>query len=340
MHLIDYAHLRGGVLYHGTLSDLDGVPKATWTYEKGGRKVTRDLPLDAPTFRSLWNRVGNLDVFKRHRVRDPDRPVDPVATHVISILFGEPANPQRAYFAVPAGEADPQFLSWLKSLNIPTDASAGPPPVPGRERPKKVSRWAAAREKVYPKFFGSKWTVDREDEPDGPPIDVYVFKPGEDSRGKERDFYTLVTGGMSDAPMRVPKQVEFCRGELLLYVEKPTDEHIGVLRFLARLPLVQERTWYGYGTTMTNGNPPQPIFDDSNLSCYLFLQPVVGRDNTLHEKLEVDDDPVALLWVVPITEPECQYILDRSIGDFLNLLDRKEHPFVLDEGRRSYVRER
>ena len=83
-------------------------------------------PMDAATFRSLWNRVGNLDVFKRNRVRDANRQVDPAGTHVISIIFGDKENPQRVYFAVPADESDPQFLSWIKSLNIPT-GSAGPP---------------------------------------------------------------------------------------------------------------------------------------------------------------------------------------------------------------------
>src|SRR5262245_20037373 len=97
MHLIDYGHIQDGVLYHGTLSDLDGEPKSTWTYERGGRKVTHDQPLDAATFRSLWNRVGNLDVFKRNRVRDRDRELDPLGTHVITIMFGEGAEPQRAY---------------------------------------------------------------------------------------------------------------------------------------------------------------------------------------------------------------------------------------------------
>src|SRR5262245_1788614 len=118
MHLIDYGHMRDGVLYHGTLSDLDGVPKATWTYEKAGKKVTEEQPIDLPTFRSLWNRVSNLEVFKRNRVRDPNRQVDPDRDHVISIAFGNTEKPTTAYFAIPAGETDPQFQHWLKSLNI------------------------------------------------------------------------------------------------------------------------------------------------------------------------------------------------------------------------------
>jgi hypothetical protein len=339
MHVISYAHMRDGVLYHGTLSDLDGAPKATWSYEKGGKKVTHDLPLDAPTFRSLWNRVGNLDVFKRNRVRDPDRPVNPEADHVVTIMFGEPNKPQQAHFAIPADEADPQFLSWIKSLNIPKGSTkpASPPELPRKGT--EVSPNTAERERVYAKFFGNEWQVDRDDDPDGPPIDVYIFEPQE-ARGLDRPCYTLVTSGMSDKRMRVPKEIDFRRAELLLYVNEPTDEHIGVLRFLARLPHQQKTTWYAGGTTMTNGQPPQPIFEDSELACYLFLDPPLNKDDEVHKKLEIDDDAVAILWVVPITDAECQYIIDRNLGDFLELLDRKEHPFVLDEGRRSYVKSR
>src|SRR5262249_57663276 len=50
MRLIDYGHLRDGVLYHGTVSNLDGTPKSTWTYEDRGAKVTRDRPIDEDGF--------------------------------------------------------------------------------------------------------------------------------------------------------------------------------------------------------------------------------------------------------------------------------------------------
>jgi hypothetical protein len=119
MHLINYAHERDGNVYHGTLSDLDGEPKATWSFDQGGRRVTREQSLDAPVFRSLWNRVGSLDVFKRCRVRDPNHRLDPAGIHVIGIAFGDPDEPQQATFAVPADESDPQFRDWLKGLNIP-----------------------------------------------------------------------------------------------------------------------------------------------------------------------------------------------------------------------------
>jgi hypothetical protein len=337
MHLIDYAHMRQGVLYHGTLSDLDGVPKATWTYEKGGRKVSENQPIDLLTFRSLWNRVGNLDVFKRNHVRDANREVDPVGTHVISILFGEATDPKRAYFAIPADEADPQFQHWVKSLNIPSGSAAPPPPRKSAKPAEEVDEVIAAREEVYVELFGNAWTVDRGKEGDGPAIDVYTFEPEDEYK---RDFYTLITGGMADERMRVPKGVKFKRAELVMYVEKPTELHVNLLRWLATLPHVQKGTWYGPGTTMNNGNPPQPIFDDSVLDNFLFLESIVSPDDTLPEHFTLDDDPVALLWVVPITDAERHFIMDRELSDFLDLLDRKKHSHVLDEGRRSYVRAR
>lgn len=190
MHVITYAHVRDGVLYTATLSDLDGMPKATWSYKVNGQRVTRDQVLGPAVFRSLWNRVGNLDVFKRNRSRDPNGPVDPVDpvnTHVVTIAFGTPDKPQLTHFSVPADEPDPQFGSWLKSLNVPVAAATPvPPPLPARKPAKPAQpeepddgadELIAAREKTYEALFGKVWTVDRGAEGDGPAIDVYTFEP-------------------------------------------------------------------------------------------------------------------------------------------------------------------
>lgn len=342
MHVIQYVHGQDGVLYQGTLSDLDGVARATWSYERGGKKVTHDQSINMPTFRSLWNRVGKLEVFKQNRVRDVNAQLDWNNNHLVSIIFGDKDNPTTVYFAVPTSETDPQLQSWLKSLNVPKGSmTPEPPALPVRGRAKEsLSNFSATREKVYKKFFGDRFRVDEGGADDGPAIDVYIFKPGEDSRGDERDFYTLVTSGMSDRPMRVPDSVDHCRAELVLYVKKPTDEQIGMLRWLATLPHTQRTTWYSYGTTMTNGQPPRPMFEDSDLDCFFFTHPIIERDDTMSEKLVLDGDPTDLLWVMPITEAECQFILDNEFKDFFELLERKQHPFILDEGRRSYVKDR
>ena len=136
--------------------------------------------------------------------------------------------------------------------------------------------------------------------------------------------------------MRVPDERPIPSGRINpLRRTKPTKQHIGLLRWLAGLPHIQERTWYGFGTTMTNGRPPQPIFDDSELDCFLFLESVVGRDNTVHEKLVLDGDPTAVLWVVPITEAECQFIIEESIQEFLDIARPQEAP--VHPGREAAV---
>jgi hypothetical protein len=119
MHLIDYGLMRDGVLYHGTVSDLDGSPKATWTYEDGGEKVTRDQPVDAATFSALWNAIADSDVFRRNVVRSPHQQIDPVGYHVIGIVFEQDGQRRRVLFQVPAAEAEPDFVRWLQALDVP-----------------------------------------------------------------------------------------------------------------------------------------------------------------------------------------------------------------------------
>ncbi len=123
MFLIDYGHLRDGVLYHGTVSDLDGVVKATWTYELDGEKVTRDQPIDLARFASLWGGIANLEVFQRNVIRSPDVPIDPTTHHVVGIVFKHEGQQGHYVYLIPAGEADPQFRAWLEALDVPTGSA-------------------------------------------------------------------------------------------------------------------------------------------------------------------------------------------------------------------------
>jgi hypothetical protein len=86
-------------------------------------------------------------------------------------------------------------------------AKANRPKLGFSEQP--TAHLVAAREQVYADVFGDRFTVSHELLPLVPHIDVYVFEP-DDDRG--RDFFTLVTGGMSDLPMGVPDGVPCCGG--------------------------------------------------------------------------------------------------------------------------------
>jgi hypothetical protein len=125
MRVISYGHFYDGSLINGSLSDLDGVPKASWTLGATVQdKVRREQPLDPATFQEIWAGLTQLEVFRRHQVRDPNRQVDPQADHVIWAAMGEGADQKRAMFAVPAGETDPAFLGWLEKLQVPKPGAA------------------------------------------------------------------------------------------------------------------------------------------------------------------------------------------------------------------------
>jgi hypothetical protein len=71
-------------------------------------------------------------------------------------------------------------------------------------------------------------------------IDIYQFAPT-----AERPFWTLITGGMSDArqpiPPTAPKHVA-PRAEILMYAEEPKGWMLSVLKGLAEMPFVDDRT--------------------------------------------------------------------------------------------------
>jgi hypothetical protein len=118
-HLIDYGHMRDGVLYHGTISDLDGPVRATWTYEDHGTNVTRDVPISEDTFEFQCSAIRESAVFDRAIVRDQDLPIDPKTHHVIGIVVLRPLEIDPQLYLIPANEAGPEFVRWLKALNVP-----------------------------------------------------------------------------------------------------------------------------------------------------------------------------------------------------------------------------
>jgi hypothetical protein len=129
MHAIDYGHREGWVLYHGSLTNLDGDPKATWTYEESGSKVTRDRPIEDMTFAFLCYGLDNLALLRQYAATDPNQEIDPDRYHVVSYMFEEGERRGRQLFLIPATERHPDFQRWLAALDVPSGnppADAGP----------------------------------------------------------------------------------------------------------------------------------------------------------------------------------------------------------------------
>jgi len=197
----------------------------------------------------------------------------------------------------------------------------------------EASEFAEARERVYEELFGKSDSVFHEILPLVPHIDVYVFPPND-----KRDFYTFVTGGMSDLPMNAPAELgpEYRRVEIVFYASEYREEYAGLLRSIAHF-VHDYRAWLHWGHTMPNGQPPQPLFGTKHLDAMLFTSPIIRPDALLGEKLLLDSEPVNLLWLVPITTAECELKLEQGADALYDLLDARNHPHVFTGERESYV---
>lgn len=239
----------------------------------------------------------------------------------------------------PNSAVSPDGKTWVKAETIKGISFPVPDQEPGAPGgatfgfpEESTLPFVEQREAEYVNRFGPYSQVFHELQPIIPHIDVYVHPPHDD-----RDFTTLVTGGMSDNPMPVPPGPCSPRAELLLYVIETTEVYVNLLRFLAQLPYKQN-IWYSYGSTMTNGQPPRPIFDGSVLDCYVFMPSIIDTDCDIGKSVVIEGAPLQLLWVVPITSAERQLIMDQGMDAFYGLLNKHNHPLVVDQARKCYVK--
>ena len=133
-----------------------------------------------------------------------------------------------------------------------------------RNRP---SIWSDCARECIEELFGELDAVFHELFPLIPHVDVYRFPPSGD-----RDFYSYVTGGMSDEPDVVARGggADARRVELVFYASEDNQEYSDLLRTLAHFPH-DNRTWLHWGHTMPNGTPPRPILGAEALDSFFFM---------------------------------------------------------------------
>ena len=189
----------------------------------------------------------------------------------------------------------------------------------------------SAREAHYSRFFGELTNpVWHSTDNKSPHIDVYQFAPN-----RERDFWTLVTGGMSDLrqpALRTSPGEHAPRAELLMYVREPKPWMLNVLKGLAEMPF-DDDTFLYWGHTVPNGKPM--TVEPSHLTSFFFDQPYL-EDPQVGD-LTIDGDDVVFLWLRPITESERAYAIDhggRALSDLFTSLDADR---VVDEQREPFV---
>lgn len=246
-------------------------------------------------------------------------------------------------------------MEWLRRLfSGGRETTPGGDPVRrhegGRARamglPDVPPEWSGEREAFYARYFGKPECVLHEVHARQPHIDVYACGP---SKALERDWHTFVTSGMSDLPMHVPKELpeeeqrKTRRAELLMYVteadwvtwRRGSFPH-GWLHWLAQAVHEWETHFAPTHTVPNGGDPPAPLLPGSALTTAFFMPAIHESEEARHE-LDLGGDPVNLLWVVLISNPECEYKVNRGAEVLITLLEGNSHPRCVDMFRRSYV---
>jgi hypothetical protein len=192
-----------------------------------------------------------------------------------------------------------------------------------------------SRENIYDELFGECESVSHEVLPMLPHIDVFIYKPGYQGR----EFYTLVSSGMSDMAMTLPSDIsdEYQRAEIVMYVNEPKDEYINLIRHYARYPH-KYKTYFGHGHTIPNGQPAEPFFSKSSLDTIVFIPTILTPDKNFTGIIkEKSGLSVQLLHLTPITTQESEFKLENGTNDLYDLFDENDHSHVINEVRDSYV---
>jgi hypothetical protein len=189
-----------------------------------------------------------------------------------------------------------------------------------------------AREAHYERFLGSVSRVSHSQSVKLLPlhIDVYQFAPS-----AARPYWTLITGGMSD--FRQPALEDqppgiAPRAELLMYVKHVQSWMPSLLKGLAEMPF-ERATWLHWAHTVPSG---QPITEGASALTGFFLCPPICETEKF-EDFSLDGDRVAFLMVVPITDAERVYAIERGSAALGKLMEDSGFNFVVDVKRVSLV---
>lgn len=172
-------------------------------------------------------------------------------------------------------------------------------------------------------------------------VDVHCINPT-----PERNYYTLFTTGMSYLPMKTPDELEsHAYAELLICL--PPDWPISQeafqnpnhywpvrwLKMLARFPHDYE-TWLGWGHTMPNGDPPEPLSEETEMSGIILLPPIEADEQFF--TLEMDDGRILRFYaIVPLYQEELDFKLDHGSDALLEKFDEYGINEIIDLGRRN-----
>lgn len=193
------------------------------------------------------------------------------------------------------------------------------------------------------KYIGKIDTVFHEIISDLVHLDILIVNPT-----KEKNYYTLVTCGMSNLPMTVPEGAENFRfAELVICLPSDwkvseeafkQDEHywpILWLKKLARFPH-EYGTWLYHAHTIPNGDPAEPFANNTDLSGMILSIPSTVEDANGFFTLELTNgDRVHFFSLIPIYTKEMDFKLKKGADALIEKLEKAGVNEIVDVRRKS-----
>ncbi|AIQ63033.1 Suppressor of fused protein (SUFU) [compost metagenome] len=192
------------------------------------------------------------------------------------------------------------------------------------------------------RYIGPVSNIFKEIVSDHVSIDVLVVAPT-----PQRNYYTLITCGMSEFPMTVPAGAEEYRYAELMISLPPTwklsdedfkDERnywpIRALKKAARFPH-DYNTWLYLGHTVTNGNPAQPYCDTAKFQSMLIWVPEVENVSDFFYFNISDDKEVRFYNLVPLYKEELDFTMKNGGEALINKLNKIGATEVVNISRKN-----
>lgn len=197
------------------------------------------------------------------------------------------------------------------------------------------------------RYVGPIETVWHEQESDLVHLDIHVVPPN-----PHRDAYTLITSGMSQAPMKFEHEdgVDFMYAELMITLppDWPMDESsirdenygwpLHSLYSLARLPHAYD-TWLGTGHTIPNGDPPEP-FSETAPFVGVILCPPVSIHEDFHTLYINPDKEIEFLALYPLYPEEMDLKLRKGADAIFQRFAQNNITDYVDPNRKSTTKKR
>lgn len=157
-----------------------------------------------------------------------------------------------------------------------------------------------------------------------------------------RPYHTLITAGMSSVAMHVPSDVNAPRRlELMMTLpegwKQSEDWPARLLQSLSKVPREREG-WLGWGHTVPNGDPPQPLSPHTEL-CGVIIAPSLLVPVAFYE-LDIDGERVAFYSVIPLYREELELHARAGMAALLERLLHKDINDVVHLKRKNVARKK